>query len=302
MKKGYYLVFLTAVISGFAIFINQFGVKVISPYTFTWLKNLSVVILLTSLLLVLKDWKILKKLSKNQWFLLIAIGLIGGSIPFLLFFKGLSLSTAAKGAFLHKTMFVYVAILAFIFLKEKVDKRFLFGGLFLVLGNLLLFRKLSYSINQGDLLILSATLFWAAENTISKYVLKELPARIVAWGRMFFGSLFIFVFLLLSGQLTLLSHFTLPQVGWVMITSAILFGYVITWYSGLKYIPVSKAVVILLLGSPITTLLAFIWTGELSLQGIFASLLITLGVVLIFGLRKTWHLIRGIKKLIYVRT
>jgi len=101
MKKGYFLVLSTAIISGFAIFINQFGVKVLDPNIFTWLKNLIVALLLTGLLLVLKDWQLLKKLNKKQWFLLVAIGLIGVSIPFLLFFKGLSLTATFHGAFLH---------------------------------------------------------------------------------------------------------------------------------------------------------------------------------------------------------
>jgi len=301
MRKGYFLVFLTAVISGFAIFINQFGVKVFNPYIFTGLKNLIVALLLTGLLLVLKDWKVLKKLNKKQWFLLAIIGLIGGSIPFLLFFKGLSLSTGLNGAFIHKTMFMYVAVLAFVFLKEKIDKRFLLGGIFLILGNLFFLKKLSLTINQGDLLILLATLFWAAENTISKYALKELSGRIVAWGRMFFGSLFIFIFLFGTGQLSLSVNLNFQQISWVAITAVVLFGYVMTWYSGLKYIPVSQAAVILLLGSPITTFLSFIWTGQIGLRGLFASFLIVLGVFLVLGLKEVWCLVKEIKKIIYVR-
>lgn len=302
MKKGYLLVFLTAVISGFAIFINRFGVEVLNPYTFTFLKNLIAALFLTGFLFALKDWRILKKISKKQWILLVIIGLVGGSIPFLLFFKGLSLTTAAKGAFLHKTMFIYVAFLALIFLREKIDKKFLLGGLFLILGSLFLLKRIPYSINQGDLLIFLATLFWAAENIISKYVLKELPGRTVAWARMFFGSLFIFLFLLFTNQLPSLSGVTLTQISWIFVTGAILFGYVMTWYSGLKYIPVSQAAVILLLGSPITTLLSLIWTGQVTLQGILSGILIIFGVILIFGLKKLYQISRDFKKLIYVRS
>lgn len=140
-------------------------------------------------------------------------------------------------------------------------------------------------------------MFWAVENTLSKYVLREVPSRAVVWARMFFGSLFIFIFFLFTGQFTLLSGLTLAQIGWVFITSVILFGYVMTWYSGLKYIPVSKAAVILLLGSPITTLLSFIWTGQITIQVIFASFLIIFGVALIFGLREFWYIVKKIKNL-----
>jgi len=225
---------------------------------------------------------------------------MGGSVPFLLFFKGLSLTTAVKGAFLHKTMFLYVAVIAAIFLKEKINKSFFLGGLFLLLGNLLLLKKFPYSINQGDLFIFLATLFWAVENTISKYVLRELSGRVVAWGRMFFGSLFIFIFLLFTGQLPLLSSLTFTQINWTIITSVFLFGYLITWYSGLKNIPVSQATVILLFGFPVTTLLSLIWAKQINSQEILAGILIILGIILVLGLRKTWYSIKEIKKLILV--
>lgn len=296
MKKGYSLIFLTAIISGFSIFINRFGVKAMNPYVFTWLKNSVVVIFLTGLLLALRLIPKLKKLNKRQWFLLIIIGLTGGSIPFLLFFKGLSLTSAVMGSFWHKTMFLYVAVLAAIFLKEKINKKFFLGSAVLLLGNFLFLKGLSFSTGWGDVLVLSAALFWAVENIISKYALKELSAKTVAWGRMFFGSLFIFIFLLFTGQARLLSGISFSQISWVIVTSIILFGYVLTWYEGLKHVPVSKATVILLLGSPITTLLSFIWTKQLNLQGILASFLVVFGIVLTFGAKEIWQLVRKTKK------
>ena len=303
VTKGYFLVFLTAVISGFAIFINKFGVKVINPYIFTWLKNLTVAIFLTGLLLALRDWKTLKNLTKKQWFSLITIGFVGGSIPFFLFFKGLSLTNPAKASFLHKTMFIYVAFLAVIFLKEKIDKRFLFGGFLLIFGSLFLLKRLPSSINHGDLLVFLATLLWAIENTISKYVLKSpaLLGRTVAWARMFFGAFFMLIFLLITNQLNLLSGLTLKQISWVAITAAILFGYVMTWYSGLKYVQVSKATVILLLGSPMTTFLSLIFEKKIVYQNVLSGILIILGVIIVIGFKETLKLLKEIKKSIYVR-
>ena len=302
MKKGYLLVFLTAVISGFSIFINRFGVSVVNPYMFAFLKNASVAVFLLSILLLFKDWKLLKKINRKQWALLILIGLIGGSIPFLLFFKGLSLTTAASGSFLHKTIFIYVALLAFVFLKEKIDRKFLIGAGLLILGNVFLLKTVPVKIGMGELFVLLAALFWAVESIISKYVLKELSSRIVACSRMFFGSIFIFLFLLLSNQAVLLVDITLKQIGWVSITAILLFAYVMTWYSGLKYIPVSKATVILLLGSPITSLLSLVWTGQITINNILAGLSIILGIIIIFGLTKTYQTFKSFKKLIHVRT
>ena len=103
MKK-LHLIFLTAIISGFSIFINKFGVSMGNPYVFTFLKNSAVFVFLFSLILLFNEFKHFKKLKKQDWMKLITIGLVGGSIPFLLFFKGLSLITSAKGAFIHKTI------------------------------------------------------------------------------------------------------------------------------------------------------------------------------------------------------
>ena len=281
--KGLLLVFSTAIISGFAIFINQFGVSVINPYIFTGLKNVTVAVLVCCLLVMMKDWRLLKGLSKKYWGLLLVIGLVGGSIPFLLFFKGLSSTAGVQGAFIHKTMFIYVAVLAALFLKEKISKKLLFGGLLLLLGNAFLFKFIPYSLGRGDLLILLATLFWAAENVVSKYTLRELPSRIVIWGRMFFGSIFILVFLAVTGQLSPIADLNASQIGWVLITGIILLGYVITWYSGLKYVPVSVAALILLLGAPITTLLSFVYTGIISLNQVLGIGLAFGGIIIIFG-------------------
>lgn len=286
-QKGLLLVLGTAVISGFSIFINKYGVSIINPYIFTFLKNVLVAAVISGLILGFKNQKTLKKLTKKQWELLLAIGLIGGSLPFLLFFKGLSLTNAAESSFIQKTMFIYVALLASVFLKEKLNKNFLIGGLFLMLGNLFLLGKSSLLIlNKGTLLIFIATLFWAMENVISKYALKELPGKIVGWGRMFFGSLFVLVFLSVTGQLSSITRLSFTQINWIIITAFVLLGYVLTWYNGLKHIPVSQAAAILALGAPITTLLNLISGNAIGPREILAGVFIVFGVILVLGLKE----------------
>ena len=104
MKKGFLLVLLTAIISGVSIFLNSFGVKGINPFIFTGMKNFIVGMLLLSIILSFKYFNELKNLKRKDWQDLILIGFIGGSIPFLLFFKGLQLINGVQAAFVHKTM------------------------------------------------------------------------------------------------------------------------------------------------------------------------------------------------------
>lgn len=301
MKNGYFLVFCTAIISGFSIFINKYGVGIFTnPYIYTFLRVLLVSMILSGILFFFKDFKNLKRIRKKEWFFLVLIGLVGGSIPFLLFFKGLSMTSAAQGSFLHKTMFLYVAILASLFLKEKIDKKFILGGLILLIGNFIVLKNFAFHFQKGDFLVLLATFFWAIENTLSKYLLKNLKGRQVAWARMFFGSVFILIYLIFTNQISPILNLNLKQIYWVLITGILLFGYVISWYEGLRYIPVSQATAILLLGSPITTVLSLVLGGKISIQELISGALIILGIVLILGIREIFELSKSIKKLIYV--
>lgn len=283
-KKGIFLVLIMTVISGFVVFISKYSVSVVNPYVFTGWKNIIVALLMVGWLLMMKDWKILKSLSRAQWGLLTTIGLIGGGIPFLLYFKGLSLTAKTQAAFIHKSMFLFIFVLAVFFLKEKISRNLLIAGLFLFLGNILLLKLTAVSFNWGDLMILIATVFWAAENVLSKYLLKELPSRIVIWARMFFGSCFIVIFLLATNQAGLMLSLNLEQIGWTMITSVLLFAALASWYTGLQYIDVSLAAVILLLASPITTLLSLFNGQALAVNQLFGIFLI--GGVMVWYLKK----------------
>ncbi|MBU0461410.1 MAG: DMT family transporter [Nanoarchaeota archaeon] len=281
MERGYWLVLLTALISGASIFLNKFGVEGINPYVFTWSKNILVSVFLLVLILFFKEIKTFKTLNKKQWLQLGAIGLVGGSVPFLLFFKGLAMTPSTTSALLHKSMFIFVAVFAVFFLKEKLNKYFLAGAGLLFLGNLLLIKKLSFGFGISDMLIILAVLLWSVETIISKKALAGMPSRIVALGRMGFGVLFILVFLLFTSNISYAAALTLPQIGWIVFTSVLLLLYVSTWYAGLQKISASSATCILVLGSAITTLLSFAYSGTIAIGEIVGVGLIMLGTGLI---------------------
>jgi len=284
--KGILYVLTTAIISGVSIYVNGLAVKFANPYVFTGIKNLLVGLAFLSLILLVKEWKSIKALKRKDWLRLILIGLIGGSIPFLLFFQGLSLTMAVKGSFIHKTMFIYVSFLAIIFLKEKLNKSLLLGLGALLVGNVLFLQIKPQALQMGDLLILIATLFWAIEIIIAKKALKNLSPKIVAWGRIFFGAMFIFTFLMVTGQAGQIFSYSLIQWQWILITSVFLFAYVFTFYHGLKYVRASVATAILALGAPITGLITLIAQEGISwnISQIWGVGLMLVGVVLVVGI------------------
>lgn len=276
MKKGVLLALFTAVISGVSIFINKFGVAGVNPFMFSFMKNLVVGLFLFSVIVLFKNFKEIKRLKYGQWGQLLLIGVVGGCVPFLLFFYGLKITSAMNAAFIHKTLFIWVSVLAVIFLKEKINKKYLIGAFLLIVANLILIK--SFSFGFGEFLIFIATVLWSVEIAISKHVLKKLSSEVVAFGRMFFGSIFILIFLLVTGNFTFVS---LPQLAWVGLTSVFLFFYVFTFYGALKLEKATVVTPILLLGSFITLVLNYSYNGVIVPIQIVSSLLVLSGLFMI---------------------
>ncbi|MFH0970466.1 MAG: DMT family transporter [Candidatus Diapherotrites archaeon] len=280
-QKGILLVFTTALLSGFAVFLNKFALATINPTLFTFLKNAIVGILLIGLILFLKEWKEVRTLSPRKWGQLVLIGLVGGAIPFVLFFQGLAIATAASGAFIQKTLFLFSSILAVVLLREKMNLKMVGAASALLAGNFLLLNISSFTFGEGEWLILLATLFWALENIISKHALQTLSGNIVGAARMTLGGGFILLYLLYTGGISGIFSLTADAWMWVAFTSGMLFLYVYTYYNGLKLVPVSVATSILLLGSPITLLLSTLVGGTtISLSQVIGILLVGIGIVL----------------------
>jgi len=259
--KGMVLVFLTAFISGFSIFLNAFGVQGIAPSLFVGMKNLFVGLVIVSLLLLTKERAFLQTLKFSDWTKLFLVGLIGGSVPFVLFFQGLTMTSSAKAGFIHKTLFVYVALFSVVVLREKMTKKIFIGFFALLLGQALFLRFRPEALGAGDALVFLATLFWAAEIVISKKLLSRIPVNIVAGSRMLFGGALVWLYLFWTGNASGVLALTPAQVSWTVISTILLAGYVFSFYHGLKRVPAHAATAVLALGAPVTLVLSAVFQG-----------------------------------------
>jgi drug/metabolite transporter (DMT)-like permease len=261
MKKeqlGTVFAIITAIISGIAIPANKLFIVNLDPLVFTSIR--SIIIGTVFLLISLSRRDFNKKRIKANWKGLLAIAAIGGALAFYLYFSGLKLTTAGRAAFLHKTLPLYVAVLAFIFLKEKIDRKLLTAIALMFLGTTILYLgqikpgEMWQNPSLGDLLVIAATFFWAVENIIARKLMRDGESNfIVSFSRMFFGGLILFGFLVITSKLSQLS-LTAEQARNILISTAILFCYVFFWYKSIKLINVSKASTFLLL-SPVISLL-----------------------------------------------
>ena len=280
--SGYNFILMTAIISGFAIFTSGLLVKGINPSVFTTTKNLFAVFLLAVLLISAKELRTFVTLPWKHLRKLILVGIVGGSIPFLLFFYGLSITSATEAAFIHKIMFIFVAVMAFFLLKERLSRKQAVATIGLLVGVFLLVGAPT-TVDLGAVLIFIATLFWASETIISKHILKELSPNLVAFGRMFFGSLILLMFLAVTGEISTMASLSLEQVAMISLTALFLFGYVFTWYHGLQLIKASEAAAILVLGSVITTLLSYMMGMAITLEQTAGVILIVSSIALMIG-------------------
>lgn len=277
MKQGIFLAFTTAVISGVAIFYNKvFLLSGIDPLVFNILKNGGVAIILLGILFSTGTINSLRKYSRTTLLQLLSIGIIGGGIPFYLFFTGLQQISAIQANFIHKTLFLWVAILAVPFLKEKLSWKLLLT--YSIIAAITLFTNglPKFTFSQGELFILGATLLWSIEQIIAKKTLTHVPAKAVAFFRMFIGTcvlLFIFPFTKDISALIIPQQMILPVIGSIILLSA----YVLTWYHALAKAPASIVSSILILATPVTTLLSVgLLNQPLSLtQYIFIAVLCT---------------------------
>lgn len=274
--RGIYLSLLTALISGVSIFVNKFAVDAIKPALyFTSVKNVSVALLIVAVILFTGEWKKLAKLTKKELGYLILIGVIGGSLPFYLYFTGLAQTPAINAAIIHKTLVFWVMLMAIPFLKEKVTKWQIVAVIMLFAGNVLVGGFKGFSFSQGELMLLAATILWAVENVIAKKVLVSVAPNIVTAFRMGLGSIVLMGATLITVPQVLQKSLTLSgmQFLWIALTVVFLLAYTTTWYRALKYAPAVVVASVLVSSTLITNILSAIfithsWNGVLTIQSI----------------------------------
>jgi drug/metabolite transporter (DMT)-like permease len=141
-------------------------------------------------------------------------------------------------------LFVWVTLLAAIFLKEKLRLPYLLGFIVIVFANFFFIPQLKLGFSTGEIFVLSATLLWSIENILAKKVLKTVAPETVGLLRMGIGRLILVSFVFFQGKTALFFKLTLSQ--WLMIFTGatLLFFYVFSWYKALKFLPASLATLI----------------------------------------------------------
>ncbi len=264
-RNGVALAVAAALISGVAVFINGYGVSAwvgtASPTTYTTLKNLVAAVVLVATAVVASRRHhpaagLAKPSSRRQWFGLGLVALFGGAVAFALFFEGLARASSGQAAFIHKTLVVWVGILAVGLLREKVKPFHILAIGLLVIGQLLLIGGVGdVFFGVGEAMILGATLLWSVEIILAKRLLATLSFLTVGVARMAGGAVALTVFGVANGSILGIGHVSASQIGWVLVTGVVLACFVACWYAALALAPAVDVTAILVGGAVVTAIL-----------------------------------------------
>lgn len=279
--SGIAIAFCTALVSGVSIYLNGKAVKHFGDATvYTTAKNAVAGVLLLALALVPGRAPAAgAPLHRPRPFALLAVAVVGGSVPFVLFFEGLARAQATQASFIQKTLVVWVALLAVPLLKERFRAPHALAICLLVGGQAWLVGSVGHvAFGAGEVMILAATLLWSIEVVYVKRLLGSFPSRTLAVARMSLGTVLLLGWLVVTGRIGQLGSFDAVQWRWILLSGLLLTAYVATWYAALARAQAIDVTAVLVFGAVVTALLSGAAVG--TPINIPATMLVTAGAAI----------------------
>jgi drug/metabolite transporter (DMT)-like permease len=262
--RGRVLALGAACVSGLAVFLNSYAVKHVhaSPTTYTTAKNLVAAVVLLAFSALRPRPRLAPPTRRPSVPALIVIGIVGGSVPFILFFNGLAQASSTHAAFLQKTLVVWVAFLAVPLLHERLNAAHVGAIAALLVGQAALGGGIGGIRPDGaSMMILGATLLWAVETVLVKRLTWDWPGRSLASARMGVGSVILVGWLTATGRTGQLLHLDRSGWSWVILTGLVLAAYVSLWFAALAAAPAVDVTAVLVFGAVVTAVLSSGFAG-----------------------------------------
>jgi drug/metabolite transporter (DMT)-like permease len=283
-----YLEALFAVTVWGASFIaTKVALQYLSPITIVWLRFLIGVIILGLVVALRKQFTLPEKKERSYFALL---GFLGITFHQWLQSNALQTSQAGTTAWIVSTTPVFMALLGWFLLKERLGWTKNLGILLAFVGVLAVVSKgdlSSVSIGKfgapGDVLVLISAVNWAVFSALSRRGLKSHPASLMMFYLMVLGWAFTtFLFFTTSGMSEI------PSVnfnGWMAVGFLGVFcsglAY-IAWYDALKALTTAETGAFLYIEPLVAGVVAFFVLGEaITLASILGGAVILFGVWLV---------------------
>lgn len=185
-KKTYLLLLFAAILWGGQPAVIKGLVKELSPVLITFYRYLGISAILL-LILFISNGRI--TIPRGRHILILgAMGLSGVTLNNIFQFSGLQYSTAINCSLVSSTTPVITAVLAAVFLREKLTViqwlgiTISFLGIFFLVTHGSLETIMTLSFNYGDILFFASQLCWAIYTILGRKIMVELsPLATTAW-------------------------------------------------------------------------------------------------------------------------
>lgn len=177
-KKIYILMVCSALFWAGAFIAGKYTVPYIPAFTLTFLRFFYAVIILY---FVMRRMAVEFKPDKEKWKVFLFTGIVGMFGYHILFFTALKHTTATNSSIIAAANPIVTTLLAFLFLKNKLGLKQLFGILLSFAGVILTITGADpevlkhFTFNAGDLWMLAAVTAWAVYSVYSKSKGKGIP-------------------------------------------------------------------------------------------------------------------------------
>lgn len=276
-----------AVVWGASFIATKVALADISPVAIVWLRFAMGVVILGAAVAVRKEFALPKQ---SEWGYFALLGFLGITFHQWLQSNGLQTSEASTTAWIVATTPVFMALLGWLVLKEKLSAVKVFGIALAFAGVLLVVSDgdlASISVGKfgapGDVLILISSVNWAVFSALSRRGLKTYSASLMIFLVMSFGWLFTTVLFIGGGDYAELPALTFN--GWLGVIFLGVFcsglAY-IAWYDALQVLSTAGTGVFLYIEPLIAMVVAFMVLGEaITVAALIGGAVILLGVWLV---------------------
>lgn len=283
----YIEVLFAVVIWGASFIATKIVLVDISPIMVVWLRFSIGIVILGMAVVIRRQFSLP---NRSEWLYFALLGFLGITFHQWLQSNGLQTSEAGTTAWIVSTTPVFMALLGWIVLKERLNSLKITGIFLAFTGVLLVVSKgdlTSVSIGKfgapGDKLILVSAVNWAVFSVLSRRGLKTYPAGLMMFYVMTLGWLFTSI--LLFTETSLIEASNLSVNGWFGIAFLGIFcsglAY-IAWYDALQSLSSAQTGVFLYIEPLVAVVVAFFILGEpITLASLAGGGVILFGVWLV---------------------
>jgi len=226
--------------------------------------------------------------NRKNLILLIVASLTTFALAYLAIYSAIGMIGSSKSSFIISIEPLFIAALAFIFLKEKLSKKDIAGAALMIFGALIInfdFTHFKFIFGLGELLAILAPLLFAIGIVITTNLLKRLNILGLTSFELIFGSLSILIFGLITRFNFKVSVLIFALL--ILISILVTFNW-LTYNKGLKYIGASLTSILYSSKAFFTLLISLIFVWLIPNSGIkIPKNLITMimgGLILVLGL------------------